>query len=205
MMKAPSSIKAHAAEGQVCMACGGKPHFSEGGRIGKSGSEVLSEVAPSQPKPSPEHSKHAAMNAKRLPTDEEVHEGFKKQSALRAQEREEFKAKKRKERGYAEGGEVSQPKPESLDRTARVASGTVKAASGADIKDPKSWWAKGGDVEGEEPEASDHMNLDDDEMDGEISEALGHELMSAIESKEPKKIMETLEACVLSCMMKGNK
>lgn len=106
------------------------------------------------------------------------------------------------------GGQVSQPS-QPIDRTKNVAGGTVKGATGADITSPKTWWAKGGDVqddgEQEESEPSEHMNLDDDEVDGEISEALGHEFMNAIESKEPKKIMESLEACVLSCMMKGSK
>lgn len=141
MMKAPSKLKEHAAKGEMCMACGGKPHMDTGGQVSP----------PSQP----------------------------------------------------------------IDRTKNVAGGTVKGATGAEPLKPSTWWAKGGDVQedglmedehdegGEEP--SEHMNLDDDEMDGEISEALGHEFMNAIESKEPKKIMESLEACVLSCMMKGSK
>ena len=82
--------------------------MAKGGEIKKSGSQILSEVAPSQPKANIAHAKQAALQAKKLPSDKEVEEGFKKQSALRAKEREEFQQKQK----LAEGGEVKKPKVE---------------------------------------------------------------------------------------------
>lgn len=46
-------------------------------------------------------------------------------------------------KGFDEGGQVQQP----IDRTKNMAGGTVKGASGADIKDPTTWWADGGRVQ----------------------------------------------------------
>jgi hypothetical protein len=58
--------------------------------------------------------------------------------------------------------------------------------------------AKGGEVE--EAKELDHDG--DHDADQEIHHALGKELMSAFESKDHKKIMDTIEACVLSCRNK---
>ena len=132
-----------------------------GGHVGKSGAQILSELPESDPfAGGEEHSKMAARMAKKRPTDKEVEEGAAKARVLREKEREAHREKMRKERGYAEGGEVE--------------------------------------------DHEDHLDIDlDHHADDEIAEGLGYELMEAIHSKEPKKIMEVLEACVLSCMMKG--
>lgn len=58
----------------------------------------------------------------------------------------------------------------------------------------RSGFAEGGDVESEGGEM-DH--------DDELSHGLGKELMGAFESKDHKKLMSSLEACVLHCMSKG--
>lgn len=55
----------------------------------------------------------------------------------------------------------------------------------------KSGFAEGGDVEA-------------DDGDEELSHGLGKELMGAFESKDHKKLMSSLEACVLHCMNKGD-
>ncbi len=63
--------------------------------------------------------------------------------------------------------------------------------SGRDLDQEKSdnWAneAKGGEIEGD---------------DGEIHEMLGQEMMDAIHKKDHKRIMDGIEACVLSCMNK---
>ena len=51
--------------------------------------------------------------------------------------------------------------------------------------------AEGGEVE---PDADDM----------ELSHGLGKELMGAFESKDHKKLMSSLEACVLHCMSKSD-
>jgi len=140
----------------ACKMCGGGAcKYAEGGEVKKSGSEILSKIEPSQPKAMPELAKHAAMTAKKLPSAKEVQEGYSKQSALRAQEREAD----RKARGgkYADGGEVS------------------------------------GEM---------HVEAEPD-VDSELHDMMGEELMDAIHSKDSKRIMQSLEACVLSCMNKG--
>lgn len=78
--------------------------LAHGGRVGKSGSEILSEVEPSQPG---SHKDDGAWmkNAKKLPTDKEVAEGFSKQSRLRSQEREADRMKRGGK--YADGGKVA--------------------------------------------------------------------------------------------------
>ncbi len=53
--------------------------------------------------------------------------------------------------------------------------------------------AEGGEVD--DPEIGE-------DMDSEIHEQLGKELMGAIEGKDHKRIMQGIEACVLSCMNK---
>lgn len=52
-------------------------------------------------------------------------------------------------------------------------------------------------AEGGEVGASEH-----DDMDSELHEGLGEELLHAFESKDKKKIMSCIEAAVLSCMNK---
>lgn len=52
----------------------------------------------------------------------------------------------------------------------------------------RSGFAEGGDVEGDE----------------ELSRGLGKELMGAFEAKDHKKLMSSLEACVLHCMNKND-
>lgn len=151
----PMHSKKPGCSGPDCGGCSSPNCMSKGGDVKKSGADILSEVEPSQPKAMPDKAKDAAMNAKKLPTDKEVAEGFSKQSRLRSQEREDHMAKKKK--GFADGGEIS---------------GEMHV----------------------EPE---------DEGDGEMHEMMGSELMSAIEKKDPKMIMQALEACVLSCMNKG--
>lgn len=53
-------------------------------------------------------------------------------------------------------------------------------------------YAEGGEVDG-----SEH-----DDMDGELNDMMGEELLHAFESKDKKKIMSCIEAAVLSCMNK---
>jgi hypothetical protein len=125
------------------------------GGMAKSGSEILSKVEQTQPKPMPEKAKWAAETAKKLPTDKEVSEGFSKQSMMRSKEREADRMKRGGK--YAEGGEVS------------------------------------GEM---------HVEAEPD-VDSELHDMMGEELMDAIHSKDSKRIMQSLEACVLSCMNKG--
>lgn len=58
---------------------------------------------------------------------------------------EQDEAKHQSGQKMADGGDI-QSSQQPVDRTSRVAGGTVKGASGADITDPKSWWAEGGKV-----------------------------------------------------------
>lgn len=58
-------------------------------------------------------------------------------------------------------------------------------------------------VQEDMPDSSEDMETAPaDQDDSEINSALGEELMSAIESKDKKRIMEGLEALVLSCLSK---
>lgn len=62
----------------------------------------------------------------------------------------------------------------------------------------RSGFAKGGEIgnaQHDEPKA--------EEVDTELSHGLGKELMGALDSKDHKKVMSALEACVLHCMSKG--
>lgn len=58
--------------------------------------------------------------------------------------------------------------------------------------------AQGGKVNSEQPK----MEISEANPDDEIQDMLGQEMMSAIESKDYKKIMQSIEATVLSCMNK---
>lgn len=59
-------------------------------------------------------------------------------------------------------------------------------------------YAEGGKVEADMPEPMDASP----EMDDELSGMMGEELMSALESKDRKRIMESIESIVLSCLSK---
>lgn len=64
----------------------------------------------------------------------------------------------------------------------------LKEMKGADRKN----LAEGGEVDG------------DEDMDNELSHGLGKELMGALDSKDHKKVMSAIEACVLHCMSKSD-
>lgn len=67
----------------------------------------------------------------------------------------------------------------------------------ADRKKRGGKYAEGGEVSGE-------MHVDPEpDADSELHDMMGEELMDAIHSKDSKRIMQSLEACVLSCMNKG--
>ena len=55
--------------------------------------------------------------------------------------------------------------------------------------------AEGGEVHGDEAE-------DKEQIDTEIHKLLGEELMSAFDAKDHKRVMEGIEAIVLSCLNK---
>lgn len=93
----------------------------------------------------------------------------------------------------ADGGQVS-PKPVTMTLPPKTASDLSKGMSGGIS------WAKGGEVEPKEAEESPSEEHEGD--DEEIHHMLGKEMMSALESKDHKRIMDGLEACVLSCMNK---
>lgn len=61
--------------------------------------------------------------------------------------------------------------------------------------------AKGGKVELKAEEAKDEGPKDGGE-DSELHEAVGHEIMEAIHSKDHKKLMQGIEAIVLSHLSK---
>lgn len=60
------------------------------------------------------------------------------------------------------------------------------------INDKDESFAEGGEAEADMP----------DDMANEMGSMLGEELMSAIESKDPKKLSESLEAMILNCLSK---
>ena len=132
---------------------------------------------------------------------------------------------------YAEGGSVSsatkrednekgvhqplwnhEPGVSAMGRHVRAAAGTSDEFDKADsygaakkslnrthaeartMPKPQGHFAIGGEVEGE------HEGHED--MDADLHGAMGEELMSALESKDKKRIMESLEAIVMSCMDK---
>jgi hypothetical protein len=211
----------HAGGGKICMACGGEAcSYAKGGFVNY---DVLDSA---QDEPGVSAQGRAVRWGNRYKgKDEETRSGMMEHAKEEAEARahaEKSYGGKPNIKGLAEGGRVL-PKGEKTDEymersNARSPeekherhlgilkkhvreepiSPSGRAIAGLYEKEKSKKFAEGGEVE-----ESEHMNLDDDDMDSEISEALGHELMGAIESKEPKKIMEALEACVLSCMMKG--
>jgi hypothetical protein len=104
---------------------------------------------------------------------------------------------------YAEGGEVKDEKPKPTGTTEMYSLKGKQTPVGMmqrekDLKDYKKMpgpklqgLAEGGEVE----ESGDD--------DHEIHEALGKDLMDAFDKKDHKRIMDGLEACVLSCMNKN--
>jgi hypothetical protein len=56
-------------------------------------------------------------------------------------------------------------------------------------------------IEVEPKEAPEEVSAEEP-ADDEIQDMLGKELMSALESKDHKKLMQGIEACVLSCLNK---
>lgn len=86
----------------------------------------------------------------------------------------------------ADGGEV---KPVTMSLPPKTASDLSKGMNGGyNFK------------EGGEVTAEPHESKESD--DHEIHEMLGKEMMSAFESKDHKRIMDGIEACVLSAMNK---
>jgi len=61
-------------------------------------------------------------------------------------------------------------------------------------------YAEGGEI-GMMPEHEGDM--EDGDMESELNDALGDELLAAFESKDKKAIMSCIEAAVMSCMSKG--
>lgn len=105
---------------------------------------------------------------------------------------------------YAEGGEVHDDVPEPDKKNAAA---MQKGAMSGEVSPSEGWsnlreglgLAHGGEVsEGEDQFAEPEHEGDDHEISG----MLGDELMSAFESKDKKRIMESIEAIVLSCMNK---
>lgn len=85
---------------------------------------------------------------------------------------------------YADGGEVDQDDDDREEMRERM-----------DPPIDNGFFAKGGDVHKDE---SQDKELIDDEM----KDMMGEELMAAIDSKDKKRIMEGIEAIVMSCLSK---
>ena len=96
--------------------------------------------------------------------------------------------------------------------------GACKMSGGGPVKEPakdtepRGKWGDGKDLEpSEERLAKPKFPHEPEELakggepdgDEEISHGLGKELLSAFESKDHKKVMSALEACVLHHMSKG--
>lgn len=87
------------------------------------------------------------------------------------------------------GNDQPSPKPSQPTDPNRPKSGAEQLGEGW----KKAGFAEGGEVESEDSEP---------DYDSEVSEVLGKELMEAFESKDHKRIMESIEACVLQCLDK---
>lgn len=99
---------------------------------------------------------------------------------------------------YADGGEVHDDIPEPDPKNAKD---MQKGATSGGTSSSEAWknlksglgFSEGGEID------ADGDYDGDTEMDSELKQVMGDEFMSAIERKDKKAIMSTLEAIVLSC------
>lgn len=157
------------------------------------------------------HSKTPAAFKKNIATEVEHGKPEKQAVAIAYSERRQAEHKKHLamggsvdgcsmcEGGYADGGEVEDTGP-MIDQSsaAQIQKGATESGyqPGTWIKNVKEGLglAEGGEVE---PEMGGDMDVED-----ELQSMLGDELMSAFESKDRKRVMEGLEALIMSCMNK---
>lgn len=101
------------------------------------------------------------------------------------------------------------------DRGASIAGGSVRAGQMDTAKNEHGrvlhqlkgmkkphLYAEGGEIHGSMHMGHEDAHEDHEAMDSELGDMMGEELMSAFESKDKKRIMESIEAMVLHCMNK---
>ena len=207
----PSMMKAPHSKGASCKMCGGGAcKMAEGGEV--KGVHGPSDVLPR----GQSEAGYSARQGKSHPSDDKYQrrdnaENIKEAKGEHYRVLGEITSMKGKDRtNLAEGGEVKKPNHEAeaahvmgqaskrrmthdeyMNQPDSGYSDTDKAEIREGIKKQQlpNRMAEGGEVE-------DH--------DTELSHVLGKELMGAFEAKDHKKLMSSLEACVLHCMSKSD-
>lgn len=201
MMKKPNSLK-------DCEECGSSPCACDG-QAYKSGGQVKGVHTPIHPRSGTSTSGVNVRSARKFRAD---NNNFESKESEDFAEHDESLAKD-KHRGvlsdlksmkkpnlYAQGGSVDEDDPMEYE-------GTPISETTIDTQKPekKSTWgqfdnyADGGEV------SVDINPMDDESMDSELNETMGHELMEALSSKDKKRVIESVEAIVLSCLSRKDR
>lgn len=141
------------------------------------------------------HSKKPAAFSKNIST--EVHAGKPQKQAVAIAYSIKRKAEKKKH--YDDGGEVD-------DSDDQIQQDPEKVAAAEDSMRKAFGYAKGGHVAGcdcaECMAEGGEVKYDHIADNDNIQDMLGEELMNSIQSKDYKKIMQGMEAMILSCLNK---